>query len=64
MLAPRRRLPGLGLSVKDLKCVGITNQRETTIVWDKQTGPPSSPRHAPICVGSRVQRRGPVHHLP
>ena len=29
-----------GLSAKDLDAVGITNQRETTIMWDRQTGQP------------------------
>jgi glycerol kinase len=29
-----------GLSVKDIAAIGITNQRETTVVWDKQTGIP------------------------
>lgn len=29
-----------GLSVKDIAAIGITNQRETTVVWDKQTGNP------------------------
>ena len=29
-----------GISTKDLPAVGITNQRETTIVWDRQTGEP------------------------
>ncbi len=29
-----------GLSLKDLMGIGITNQRETTIVWDRQTGEP------------------------
>ena len=29
-----------GVSAKDLMAVGITNQRETTIVWDRQTGEP------------------------
>lgn len=29
-----------GLSVKDIAAIGITNQRETTVVWDKQTGQP------------------------
>ncbi len=29
-----------GLSVEDIDSVGITNQRETTIVWNKQTGEP------------------------
>jgi glycerol kinase len=29
-----------GLSAGDLAAVGITNQRETTVVWDKTTGQP------------------------
>jgi glycerol kinase len=29
-----------GLSASDLAAVGITNQRETTVVWDKNTGEP------------------------
>lgn len=29
-----------GLSARDLCAVGITNQRETTVVWDKRTGEP------------------------
>ena len=29
-----------GISVSDILSVGITNQRETTIVWDKTTGRP------------------------
>ncbi|CAG5090769.1 Oidioi.mRNA.OKI2018_I69.PAR.g12716.t1.cds [Oikopleura dioica] len=28
----------LGLEPEQLKCIGITNQRETTIVWDPRTG--------------------------
>ena len=28
------------IPLKDLMAVGITNQRETTIVWDRQTGEP------------------------
>ena len=27
-----------GYSAKDIKCVGITNQRETTVLWDVTTG--------------------------
>ena len=30
----------LGLSYQDIAGIGITNQRETTIVWDKKTGKP------------------------
>ncbi|MRT94699.1 glycerol kinase GlpK [Ancylomarina sp. 16SWW S1-10-2] len=29
-----------GLTAKDIKAIGITNQRETTILWDKETGKP------------------------
>jgi len=29
-----------GLNVSDISCVGITNQRETVIVWNKYTGEP------------------------
>jgi len=29
-----------GLSIKDIITIGITNQRETTIVWDRQTHEP------------------------
>lgn len=30
----------IGATVKDIAAIGITNQRETTIVWDKNTGKP------------------------
>ncbi|MDO5445660.1 MAG: glycerol kinase GlpK [Eubacteriales bacterium] len=30
----------LGVSASDIAAIGITNQRETTVVWDKQTGIP------------------------
>ncbi len=29
-----------GISIKDIEAIGITNQRETTILWDKKTGKP------------------------
>ncbi|MCL2819564.1 MAG: glycerol kinase GlpK [Oscillospiraceae bacterium] len=29
-----------GVNVKDIAAIGITNQRETTIVWEKSTGKP------------------------
>ena len=28
------------VSLKDIACIGVTNQRETTILWDKATGRP------------------------
>ncbi|WP_024294071.1 glycerol kinase GlpK [Lacrimispora indolis] len=30
----------IGASAEDISAIGITNQRETTIVWDKETGDP------------------------
>ncbi|KAI9016978.1 glycerol kinase 2 [Gaertneriomyces semiglobifer] len=30
----------MGHSIENVKAVGITNQRETTVVWDNQTGKP------------------------
>ena len=30
----------LGISANDIAAIGITNQRETTIVWDRETGNP------------------------
>lgn len=45
-----------GIEAKDIAGIGITNQRETTIVWDKRTGIPvynaivwQCRRTAPIC---------------
>lgn len=35
-----KQLPDLGYSASDIVTVGITNQRETTIVWDAVTGKP------------------------
>ncbi|MBU3020612.1 glycerol kinase GlpK [Aestuariibacter sp. A3R04] len=44
------------LTPKDIASIGITNQRETTLVWDKQTGKPVYPaivwqdrRTSPLC---------------
>jgi len=35
-------LAGAGLRPRDIAAIGITNQRETTIVWDRKTGEPVS----------------------
>ena len=32
-----------GLSAADIAAIGITNQRETTVVWDKEAGAPVCP---------------------
>lgn len=33
-------MAGMGISGQDIAAVGITNQRETTILWDAETGEP------------------------
>ena len=52
-----------GLSAADIAAVGITNQRETTIVWEKETGRPvynaivwQCRRTAPLC--EKLRREG------
>ena len=34
----REALKKAGLTAKDIAAIGITNQRETTVVWDRATG--------------------------
>ena len=34
---------GLGIGPADITAIGITNQRETVIVWEKDTGKPIHP---------------------
>ena len=53
----------LGARAEDIAAIGITNQRETTILWDKATGEPVAPaivwqcrRTADYC--AELQRRG------
>src|SRR4051794_30645088 len=36
----REALAGAGLAARDIAALGITNQRETTVVWDRATGEP------------------------
>jgi glycerol kinase len=36
----REALAKAGLKASDIRAVGITNQRETTVVWNRQTGEP------------------------
>ncbi len=51
-----------GLTSKDIAAIGVTNQRETTIVWDRATGAPvgnaivwQSRISAPICEELKAQ---------
>ncbi|MDD9718128.1 MULTISPECIES: glycerol kinase GlpK [Dinoroseobacter] len=56
----RNVLERTGLAATDLAGIGITNQRETTVVWDKSTGKPihnaivwQDRRTAPFCAELR-----------
>ena len=67
----RRVLAEQGARPQDVVAIGITNQRETTILWERATGRPVAPAivwqsrvSAPICarleaagVGAEVRRR-------
>ncbi len=57
----RAAIEKAGLSPADIAAVGITNQRETTIVWDRATGKPvyraivwQDRRTAPFCAELRA----------
>ena len=39
----REALRAAGVDARDLAAIGITNQRETTIVWERATGRPIHP---------------------
>ncbi len=41
--AVSRTLERAGVQPRDIAAIGITNQRETTIVWDRKTGKPVAP---------------------
>src|SRR6185436_5641464 len=43
MAAVDRVLAKSGVAPRDIVAAGITNQRETTIVWDRSTGKPVGP---------------------
>jgi len=52
----QRALDEAGLDAAQLRAIGITNQRETTVLWDRETGNPVAPaivwqdrRTAPRC---------------
>ena len=54
-----------GLSARDLVAVGISDQRETTVVWDRRTGRPvhhaivwQDTRTAEACARLAERRRG------
>ena len=63
----REALAKAGLQARDIKAVGITNQRETTLVWNRRTGAPihnaivwQDRRSEPTCAALREQGREPL----
>jgi glycerol kinase len=62
----RETLQKAGVSASQVKGMGITNQRETTVVWDRHTGEPVNNavvwqcrRTAPICEELKQKNMGP-----
>jgi glycerol kinase len=62
-------LASSGLSPSALKGIGITNQRETAVVWDRATGRPvhravvwQSRQTAEICARLKAEGREPLFH--
>ncbi|MFC5848966.1 glycerol kinase GlpK [Deinococcus petrolearius] len=60
-------LSGAGIRAGDVAAIGITNQRETTLVWDRTTGQPihnaivwQDRRTAPTCDELRAQGKAEV----
>src|SRR5450432_4309505 len=57
----------IGAAASDIAAIGITNQRETTIVWDLETGEPvynaivwQDRRTADFCERLRSEGHGPL----
>lgn len=66
-LSLRHAIEKSGVAVADIAALGITNQRETTIVWDRKTGEAISPaivwqcrRTTERCRGLVAAGHGPV----
>jgi glycerol kinase len=56
-----------GVTGKEIAAIGITNQRETTLIWDRATGEPihnaivwQDRRTAPICERLQQEGNGPM----
>lgn len=56
-----------GITASDVAAIGITNQRETVVVWDRQTGEPvynaivwQDRRTAPTCAQLKAQGHEPL----
>ncbi len=60
--AARDVLAAVGVAAEEIACLGITNQRETVVLWDKETGEPIHPaivwqcrRTASLCTELKAQ---------
>src|SRR5262245_6611103 len=63
----RAALAKAGLGASDIAGIGITNQRETTLIWDRKTGEPihnaivwQDRRTSAFCDGLNAAGRGQV----
>ena len=63
----RAAIERAGLSARDIAAIGITNQRETTLIWDRKTGKPihnaivwQDRRTADFCVTLREAGHEPM----
>jgi len=64
----RRALTSAGLAARDVATIGIANQRETSVLWDRRSGQPLAPaivwqdrRTAPACEALRAAGHvGPI----
>jgi len=68
MKVARQAIKKLKIKAKDIAAIGITNQRETTLVWDKETGMPIHPaivwqdrRTASIC--DKLKKKGLTNYV-
>jgi len=64
-----RLLRTRGVAAADVAAIGITNQRETTVLWERQTGRPianaivwQDRRTAPLCAKLRSEGYSPLFH--
>ncbi|MDO8420123.1 MAG: glycerol kinase GlpK [Rubrivivax sp.] len=61
-MVAQQALAASGLAAKDIAAIGITNQRETTVLWDRRSGRPvhnavvwQDRRTEPLCAQLRAQ---------
>lgn len=62
-------LKNAGMAARDIAAIGITNQRETTVIWDRKTGEPihnaivwQDRRTSSICDAVRAEHADLIRH--